>query len=168
MNRLGIVQRLAQRGAHQVFIAQVRRESRAPRRPVKISVDAHAIDIRAVIVEGISFGLVSIEFPSVLIVVPVNRRAQSQTAHFGFRHQGHVGFQRMFELVIGGKAVEIVGTEILHADARMPTGSDPSVLISPLVKGLGGLEVSIQLARGVSQVAIASGVRSRKGVVPSS
>ena len=126
-------------------------------------IQVRAGDIGFVVIERILFRSATEQFEAVFPMVPVEGGGEVQRP-FPFRPDGREGLQRVFELVVVGRAVEGAGAEVLVAEAHLPAEVAAAEVVRAVPEGLDGGVVAVLAAGSVAAEAIAALITRRNAV----
>ena len=166
-NMFWLAKWLAQVSAHQVFVSQLSSESCATSRPVEICVQAHSINIGAVVVKLHLVGLSAVSLVAVAVLVPVYAGHKVQSSALCLALNGAVELCGVLILVVGlplWRCVERARAPALVGYSQVPVQSHVVVLILSLVEAFCSAEVGVQSTRLRSRVTIATAVIGGEGI----
>ena len=145
LNRLRILQRLAEIGAYDILVAHLGPEGSLADESLHPGIEIDSEHIGSVMVVRDGFRIAPHQFKPVPAVVPIDRRAELDHAVRPRRHR-HEGLERVLELVVELRTVECIGTEIPAADACRPVQDYLRMRPAALIEGLDGIVVGIEPA----------------------
>ena len=157
-------QGFSQVAAHQILVAQLSAYGGSSQHPIEVSVQVHAIHIRAMVVERIDVWGVAKQLKTVHRPVPVDGGFQVQSSLLVLcRHSG-VGLEGVLKLVVPFRPIEGVGAKVSHTQAGVPVYIHLLIVIMALIESLSTFVVGIQTACLVPAVAVAPYVAARDAV----
>ena len=145
LNRLRILQRLAEIGAYDILVADFGTEGSLADESLHPGIEIDPEHIGSVMVVRDGFRIAPHQLKPVPAVVPIDRRAELDHA-VRPRRDRHEGLERVLELVVEFRAVECIGTEVPAADACRPVQDYLRMRPAALIEGLDGIVVGIEPA----------------------